>query len=523
MGLSLSGILTTECGIGVIIFLSLFFTYKTVASSWANFPPGPRPLPIIGNVFQIPTDNQEEKFAEWGAIYGDVVHIRIFGQPIVILNSIQAARDLLDKRSSIYSDRPRFVLFSELMGWSSASTHLRYGPRFRKHRRFINQAFNQRAISAFRPLQETEILVLLEGLQDNPGAFVDHFRRYAAATILKITYGHDIVSVDDLFVRLAERAGTLTVETGTPGANMVDFFPIMRHIPTWAPFSTFKIKALETRKAVEAMMEIPFEQVKADMRSGTAVPSYTSTLLDSHRDPSGSILPEDEEDIRGSAGTLFAGNILHLLPPLLTIASMHTFVLSMVLHPHELKKAQDEIDSVVGKHRLPNIDDRPSLPYLECVLKEVLRMNPMVPLGMPHRLMEDDFYRSFYIPAGTTVLANIYAILRDCHEPDVFRPQRYLEDDGLPDPHGVIFGFGRRICPGRYLAEASYWAMAANMIAAFDISKALDEHGNDVNGEYEFTHGFVRHPKPFKCSIKPRSSNLPNFIKQARAELNSHS
>lgn len=97
----------------------------------------------------------------------------------------------------------------------------------------------------------------------------------------------------------------------------------------------------------------------------------------------------------------------------------------MLLYPHELKKAQDEIDRVLGRNRLPNIDDRPSLPYLECVLKEVVRwafwafsfviwvtnqvhrMNPMVPLGMPHRLMEDDFYRDFYIPEGTNVLANI--------------------------------------------------------------------------------------------------------------------
>ncbi|KAF8182928.1 cytochrome P450 [Pholiota molesta] len=515
-----------------MLFLFLFFTYRTMVSPRSKFPPGPRPLPIIGNILQIPTDSQEEVFTDWKAQYGDVVYIKIFKQPMIILNGLQSARDLLDKRSSIYSDRPRFVLLSELMGWSSASTHLRYGPRFRKHRRFINQAFNPRAISAFRPLQEKEILVLLEGLQNDPNAFVDHFRRYAAATILKITYGHDIVSVDDLFVRLAERAGSLTVEAGSPAANMVDFFPIMRqaslpnsfskaiskphirHIPTWAPFSTFKIKALETRKAVEAMMKIPFEQVVADMKSGTAVPSYTSTLLDSHRDSFGSISPEDEEDIRGSLG-----RCLQVTAEDTTIASLHTFVLSMLLYPHELKKAQDEIDKVLGKNRLPNIDDRPSLPYLECVLKEVVhRMNPMVPLGMPHRLMEDDFYRDFYIPEGTNVLANIYAILRDCHEPDVFRPDRYLQDENLPDPLGVIFGFGRRICPGRHLAESSYWAIAANMIAAFDISKSLDEHGNDTNDNYGFTTGFVRHPKPFKCSIKPRSSNLPHLINQARKD-----
>ncbi|KAF4611646.1 hypothetical protein D9613_003745 [Agrocybe pediades] len=304
---SLSRVLTTEYVIGAFLILFVLFTYKSLASFGKNTPPGPRPLPLIGNILQIPTDDQEGVFTEWAARYGDVVHIKIFSQPMIILSSLEAVRDLLDKKSSIYSDRPRFVLMAELMGWESASTHQRYGPRFRKHRRFINQIFNQRAISAFRPLQDREVLILLENMLNAPEAFVDHLRRFAAATILEITYGHNIKSVDDLFVRLAERAGTLTVEAGTPAASLVDFFPMMRHIPTWAPFSMFKVNALKTRKAVEAMMNIPFDQVKDDMKSGKAVPCYTTTLLDAHRDHSGSISPEDEEDIKGSAGTLFAG------------------------------------------------------------------------------------------------------------------------------------------------------------------------------------------------------------------------
>ncbi|KJA22148.1 hypothetical protein HYPSUDRAFT_139604 [Hypholoma sublateritium FD-334 SS-4] len=512
----------------VVLLLLLLGAYRAfVSPRRAKFPPGPPALPILGNVLQIPSDSQEEVFTEWGRKYGDIVYIKIFKQPMIIINDLQTARDLLDKRSSIYSDRPRFVLLSELMGWSSASTHMRYGPRFRKHRRFINQVFNQRAIAALRPLQEKEILVLLEGLRDTPADFVDHFRRYAAATILKITYGHDIVSVDDLFVRLAERAGTLTVEAGSPAANMVDFFPIMKHIPTWAPFSAFKVKALVTRTAVEAMMRIPYEQVVADMKSGTAVPSYTSTLLEAHRGPAGALSPEDEEDIRGSAGTLFAGALSpHRLPCTCadsdfiaaedtTIASLHTLMLTLLQYPEEQRRAQREIDEVVGPTRLPTLADRPALPYLESLLKETIRLNPMVPLGLPHRLMEDDTYRGFHVPEGTNVLANIYAILRACADPDAFRPERYLEDDTLPDPFSVIFGFGRRICPGRHLAETSYWTIGACVIAAFDVAPAA--HAGDAG--YGFTTGFVRHPKPFKCAITPRASTLTALIEQARGEL----
>ncbi|PPQ69577.1 hypothetical protein CVT24_001377 [Panaeolus cyanescens] len=480
---------------GIIFSYAVYYWY---ISSRTTYPPGPKPLPLIGNLLQIPTERQEEVFAEWGAQYGDLVYINVLGQPMMILNSLQAARDLLDKRSSIYSDRPRFVLLSEMMGWKNASTHMRYGPRFRKHRKFINQTFNQRAVSAFRPLQEKATSVLIEDLVHEPDAFLDHLRRFAASTILKITYGRDVTSVDDQVVRLVERAASLTSETPSAAGNLVDFFPIMKYIPTWAPFSAFKIRAEEVKKAVDAMMEVPFQQVVDDMNSGIAVPSYTSMLLESHRDPAGSIAFEDEEDIKGSAGTLFAA------AEDTTVASLQTFILAMLLHPAELKKVQEELDQVVGTNRLPNIDDRPSLPYLECVLKEVLRWNAPVPLGMPHRLMGEDFYKDFYIPSGTTVLANIYAILRDCPEPDAFIPRRYLDDDSLPDPHGTIFGFGRRICPGRYLAESNYWQLGAAIAACFDITKCLDQNGQDVNATYDFSHGFIRRPKPFKCNIKPR-------------------
>ncbi|KAJ2912765.1 hypothetical protein MD484_g7648, partial [Candolleomyces efflorescens] len=355
----------------------------------------------------------------------------------------------------------------------------------------------------------------MEGLLISPDNFVDHLRRYAAATILKITYGHEVHSVDDHFIHLAERAATLTIQSGSPAATLVDFFPALRHIPTWAPFSAFKKDALETRKAVEAMMAVPYELVKNEMKTGVAVPSYTSALLESKTNPlDGSVLPEDEEDIKGSAGTLYAA------AEDTTVAYLHTFILAMLLHPAVLKKAQAEMDQVVGNRRLPTLEDRDSLPYFDCVLKEVLRWNPLVPLGMPHRLMEDDYYRDFVIPGGSTVLVNIYSILQDCPDSDKFYPERYLVDDeSLPDPRNIIFGFGRRICPGRFLADSSVFLTLAAIAACFDISPACDSEGTPVFPKAEYAESFVRHPKPFTCSIKPRSERVLTLVKESKLEF----
>ncbi|KAF9463358.1 cytochrome P450 [Collybia nuda] len=499
-----------------IIFAFLFIlygAYRLLTTPRPHYPPGPKPAPVIGNILQISPEHPELLFQRWASKFGDLVYLHILGHPMIVLSNLDVVRDLLDKRSSIYSDRPRFVLFSELMGWKSASTHVRYGPRFRKHRRFIQQTFNQRASATFHPLQEQETIVLLDGLLQSPAAFVQHFRRFAAATILPITYGHKITSVDDLFVRLAERAGTLTVESGTPAATLVDFIPILKHVPTWAPFSGFKRRALVARAAVDDMMNVPFDMVKREMRAGTATPSFTSILLEAHcstKDKADSATAiEDEEDIKGAAGTLFADT---------TLAVMETFILAMVRNPEVFRKAQDEIDRVVGADRLPTMDDRGSLPYLECVLKEVLRWNPPVPLGMPHRLMEDDIYNGYHIPKGATVVANIYAMLQQCSEAGSFRPERYLNnDENLADPRELVFGFGRRICPGRHFAEASIWSMTSSIIATFDISKSVERQGGEVTPPFDVTSGFIRHPKPFSCSICPRSEKAASLIQHAKA------
>ncbi|KAF9525039.1 cytochrome P450 [Crepidotus variabilis] len=473
------------------------------------YPPGPKPAPLIGNVRQLPGHNLEDKFMEWGSEHGDVLHLQIFSSHMIVLNSLQAAKDLLEQRSSIYSDRPRFVLLSELMGWKSASTHVHYGPRFRKHRKFINTIFNPQAASVFREMQEKERVYLIESLLQEPDRYLDHYRRFVSSIVLKLVFGREVTSVDDVYVQLSTRAGTLTVEAATPSANLVDFFPALRHIPLWMPFSGFKIKALKVRQAVEEMIEVPFKELWESFRAGTAPPCYTTSLLEQHVTDDGKLSLDDEEDIKGSAGTLLSG---------FTVGTTHGFTLAMVQFPEVFKKAQEEMHRVVGLERLPTFDDRSSLPYLECVVKEVIRWNPTIPLGFPHRLMEDDIYQNHLIPGGSTVISNIYCILRTCDRPNDFYPERYLSKNDLLDPFEIIFGFGRRACPGKSLAETSYWLIAATLVSAFDVLTLRDKHGDDLNKEYGFLNGFVRYP--FVCSIKPHSSNVPTLVVQAKTDLN---
>ncbi|KAI0920236.1 hypothetical protein AcV5_010032 [Taiwanofungus camphoratus] len=379
--------ITASVSATVLLMISFYFVHEwTKDNHKFRLPPGPHPVPFLGNIHQLPSSFHQRTFAEWGIKYGilrscirsvvpqltsfatgDIVYARLFRTPALVINSVQAAQDLMEKRSSKYSDRPRFILLAELMGWDCVITHLKYGDRFRKHRKWIQNAFQEKtSLASYRPVQRRETYVLLSGLAETPSALMSHLRRFTAAMIVEIAYGHSIISLDDELIRLAEQATKETVESGSAGSMLVDFFPALKYVPMWMPGAGFKRKASEVKRLVRRMLDTPFEMVKDAMASGTASPSFTASLLEETWN-SGKLTEEDEDDIKGAAGVLYGAATDT------TGAVLATFILAMVLHPEVYKRAQEEIDRVIGSERLPDFDDREALPYLECVIKEVLR------------------------------------------------------------------------------------------------------------------------------------------------------
>lgn len=173
----------------------------------------------------------------------------------------------------------------------------------------------------------------------------------------------------------------------------------------------------------------------------------------------------------------------------------------MMLYPDVQKRAQVEVDALITqKQRLPTIQDRNSLPYVEAVVKEVIRWAPPVPLGLSHFTAADDEYLGYFIPKKTTIIPNIWAMTHNEElypDPFTFNPERFLpvEVTGKQpqrDPTQFIFGFGRRICPGQYLGDASMFIQIATTLATLDLSKPLDEHGREMEPEIGFTSSIVR-------------------------------
>ncbi|TFY65416.1 hypothetical protein EVG20_g5603 [Dentipellis fragilis] len=492
----------------ISILTSTFLAYRWITKKRLNLPPGPPPEPFIGNVRQLASvERHEMEFEAWGKTYGDIVHAKLFGRSMIVLNSFKAARELMDKRGGNYSSRPPMVLLVDLMGWDCVIPQMPYGERFRKHRRLIQNYFSEQSILAYRPLQRKECATLLSGILKKPDDYALAIKRFSAATIMKIAYGHNVESVDDMYVRLAEDAVTDSTATGGIGSILVDFFPALKYMPTWMPGAGWKRHAYRTREKVQKSLNLPFEMVKGTMANGTAEPSFATTLL------------TERERTRRKLCTMKMTS----RAPLVSSATDTTggvllaFFLAMVMFPDVFKKAQEEVDSVVGPDRLPDFDDRPSMPYLDRVLNEVYRWSAPVPLGVPHASIADDEYRGYDIPGGSVVVSNIWAMTRDpelYENPDEFKPERFEDPDAF-NPRDLVFGFGRRVCPGKHFGDASLWLCAANMIAAFDMGLKRDENGKEIPVPGKFVPGLTRHPDHFECSITPRSEKSIALINEA--------
>ena len=178
-----------------------------------------------------------------------------------------------------------------------------------------------------------------------------------------------------------------------------------------------------------------------------------------------------------------------------TSTSLMWWTLTMVAFPQVQRRAQAELDMVVGRARLPTFEDAPRLPYVRAVIREVIRWRPPAPIGVPHKVTEDDWYEGMFIPKGAICMPNVWhcnhdrAIFGD--DADEFRPERHLDDKGELEPGPIetnqeghsTFGFGRRICAGRHLANNALFIHTARILWAATPECVKDEDVlPDMNG-----------------------------------------
>jgi len=514
---------------GVISFAfvlaAIYFVWAHLSKPRRALPPGPKPLPLVGNITNLTAHELWLRAKEWAHEYGDITYLHVFGQGLVFINKYEVAVELLEKRGAIYSDKPGLVMAGDLCGCENMVAFTRYGDKSRRQRKLMNMALGVNSVKRYNPLLETEAHDLLKRFLQNPADYVGNLKRYAGGLTLSAVYGYQARSNDDEFLRLADECVDILSNEIASGGGIwpVDIFPALQNLPDWAPGAGFKRKAAAWKAKMEEFVEKPYAYVKERMRDGSALPCFCTTLLDElhercSADKKGAEQtdPQRDFDIRWTANSMYSASIDT------TMTTVSHFLLAMMLHPDVLAKVQQEMDTVVGAGRLPTFSDRAALPFLECVMSETLRWGVPVPLALPHRLTEDDVYAGYHIPKGTLVFGNVWNMVRNPEvypEPEAFRPERFLAPADEPaarrrDPRNYVFGFGRRRCPGVHLIEQSLWIVMACMVATLDIAKALDDTGAVVEPEIVFDNSVFRTPAPFKVDIRPRSEQSLRIIRQ---------
>ncbi|KAI0061748.1 cytochrome P450 [Artomyces pyxidatus] len=494
---------------GLAVFVAALVAVRALDSQRRRrglpYPPGPKGLPIIGSILDVPKTTPWITYARWAETYGDILSLQLLGKTLVVLQSQKAIKDLLIDRRAIYLDRPRIPFF-ELAGWNWVLATARGTEAWRVERRAVDRSLGPAAILQYQPMQKQKTHEFLKRLLLKPRNFLDDITDLPGSVIMSLVYGYDISEGEDQYLDKAKEFNNLVPELVQPGALLVNDLPFLKALPEWLPGMGFKKLARDGHKLAEEAINGPIAFVKAAMEQGTARPSMAAESLPHCQSE------EDERHTTTALGSIYTAGADT------TASTLSSFFLMLVLYPEVQKRAQAEIDAVTGGTALPDFGDRAHLPYVEALCKELHRWRMVGPTGLPHASIKDDVYEGYFIPKGSIVVANAWAILHDPElypDPEVFRPERFLTSDGQPkdDPMlSMAFGFGGRICPGRHIVDAMLFIVVASVLSAFNVGVPKDAEGKDIPVADNYVGNALSKPAPFECSIVPRNSKVEELI-----------
>lgn len=460
-------------------------------------PPGPPKLPLIGNLHQAPDKWPWRTYQEWTRKYGPIFSLQYGKDTLIILGSHQTARDLLDKRSNIYSSRPRCVMAGECATKGLSTLLMPYGQQWRNHQRLQASYLNVRISQHYRGLQDVESRQLIHELLSTTD-FADRYHRYSSSLVFALAYGKRMLRGDEQEVRDVDQIMENFLQAGRVGTWIVDAIPVLNYLPMWlAPW----------RRVGEAFYQFESRMNQYNLRVAqqTKAWNWSKQVLEMKEGKEMSTL-----ELSYDVGIIYeAGSDT-------TTMALEIFTLAAVLYPDVMREAQEELDRVVGSERMPSFDDRGTLPYIEAIVKEVLRWRPVSAGGIPHAVTKEDEYMGYRIPEGAIVIGNHWAIHLDddTYENAMeFRPRRWIENPDLP-LHA--FGFGRRVCTGQHIAQNSLFINIARLLWAYYIERGHGQDGHPADIDpLAFSQGFNSRPLPFPASFVVRSSQHQKVVEDA--------
>ncbi|KAK3022572.1 hypothetical protein RJ639_032443 [Escallonia herrerae] len=434
-----------------------------------KLPPGPRPWPIVGNLYDI-KPVRFRCFSEWSQAYGPIISVWFGSTLNVIVSNSELAKEVLKENDQQLADRHRSRSAAKFSREGKDLIWADYGPHYVKVRKVCTlELFSPKRLEALRPIREDEVTAMVESVfkdcasPDNLGKSL-LVKKYLGAVafnnITRLAFGKRFVNSEGLMDEQGQEFKAIVSNGLKLGASLA----MAEHIP-WLRWlfpleeEAFAKHGARRDRLTRAIME---EHTLARQKSGGAKQHFVDALL---------TLQEQYD--------LSEDTIIGLLWDMIT-AGMDTTAITvewamaeLIKNPGVQEKAQEELDRVIGCERVLTESDFSNLPYLQSVAKEALRLHPPTPLMLPHRANANVKVGGYDIPKGSNVHVNVWAVARDSavwENPTEFRPERFLEVDVDMKGHDfrlLPFGAGRRVCPGAQLGINLVTSMLGHLLHHF--------------------------------------------------------
>ncbi|XP_071816908.1 cytochrome P450 2U1-like isoform X2 [Apostichopus japonicus] len=461
-----------------------------------HVPPGPKGWPIIGNAFTMTGENLYATLTEYSRTYGGIFSLQLGPKLVIILNTLDVAKEAYVDQASAFSKRFMPPAIRYIVG-QEGSLIFGDGPIWKEQRKFLLSAFREFGVGK-KSLQERvneEASYVLEVIERAKGQPINiHFviNNAVSNIICSLSFGERFDYNDENFQNLLKKLHVNVSSISLGG--IVHVFPFLMETPIYGYL----------KKNFQSLVD--FVRRLSKEHSETFNGNDIRDILDKY------LLEIQKQEDSGEESHFKRSDDWRLVFELFlagTDTTTNTLLFTILFatyYPDIQQKISDEIDEVVGGARRPQLSDRPNMPYTEATILEVLRMRPAAPLGVPRSVSADTKVGGYFIPKGTGVFLNAFAINHDPQvwdRPYEFDPTRFLSPDGkklIKNDSLMTFGTGRRACVGENLAKMELFFFVTNIFQRFHLRFPEGTSKPDLRG----TQGISLKPSPFEICAERR-------------------
>ncbi|XP_042608924.1 cytochrome P450 2F2-like isoform X2 [Cyprinus carpio] len=486
-------------GFLILVWTCIFFVFLLVRIQRPKFfPPGPRPLPLFGNLLHMDMTNPLKDFEKFAEQYGKIFSLYTGSKPYVFLNSFEVIKEALVTKAQDFSGRPQECMISHLTE-NKGVILADYGPHWKDHRRFALMTLRNFGLGK-QSMEERilgEISHLVADLDRNAGGTVNPqnmFHNVASNVIGLVLFGSRFDYKNEFLQHYVQFITEISKILNGPWNVIYDTLPLLRILPL--PFK----KAFDHVKKLKNMNLSLLNEHKS-----TRVPGEPRDFIDCYL---------DELDKRKNDGSTFAEDQLimyildlHFAGTDTTSNTLLTAFLYLMNHPEVQAKCQKEIDGVLEGKDHASYEDRHNMPYTLAVIHEVQRVANTVPLSVFHCTTKDTELMGYSIPKGTVIIPNLTTVLKEEGQwkfPHEFNPANFLNEQGqFEKPEAFIpFSTGPRMCLGEGLARMELFLIMVTLLRRFQFVWPDDA------GEPDYTpvYGVTLTPKPYRMHIRRRET-----------------